>query len=279
MAEELKRTADSAGTVVPAKVSERLLAFLIDAFAVILPMGALGVWLGPMEAGSAIGVIYGLSVYAVFLAYHGALNSVCGQTPGKWVAGIKVFRLRDGKGEPLGLGRGFVRAFGYFLSAAPLGLGFLWPLVNDYGRGWHDCLAGTCVVRVREKGPAGRFAVAAGAWLLLAAIVSGAAYRMAARGPMADVEMVTAARQALALLGVLEERHKSAMGRYSESAIEIAEQADTPSDLHQALPRLLLENSLEIRLTPGGYLITARARDSKHTRVEFSGPPPPSKPH
>jgi len=68
-----------------------------------------------------------------------------GQTPGKWLLGIKVVALGGGK---VGLGASLVRFAGYLLSALPFYLGFLWILGRER-RGFHDRLAGTEVVYAR----------------------------------------------------------------------------------------------------------------------------------
>lgn len=65
-----------------------------------------------------------------------------GQTPGKLLMGLRVARVN---GKPLTIRRALLRYFGYWLSAIPLGLGFLWVLVDDDRRAWHDKLADTCV--------------------------------------------------------------------------------------------------------------------------------------
>ncbi len=61
--------------------------------------------------------------------------------------GSKVTR-KDG--ERLSWGRALARAFGYFFSAIPLFLGFLWSGLNRRKRAWHDFIAGTVVIRERE---------------------------------------------------------------------------------------------------------------------------------
>ena len=47
-----------------------------------------------------------------------------------------------------------VRYLGYFVSTIPLGLGLLWVAFDPRKQGWHDKLAGTVVVRPRNRGPA-----------------------------------------------------------------------------------------------------------------------------
>jgi uncharacterized RDD family membrane protein YckC/predicted flap endonuclease-1-like 5' DNA nuclease len=84
----------------------------------------------------AIAVLTG-PVYFIFLATAG------GQTIGKYVMGVRVVRL-DGK--PMNYWDGTLRWFGYLASLLPLGLGFFWVVIDDRRRGFHDKIAGTCVI-------------------------------------------------------------------------------------------------------------------------------------
>ena len=80
---------------------------------------------------------WGPAVYALLFW------SATGQTPGKAVMGVRVVRL-DGK--PMGFWTAVRRIAGYVLSLAAVGIGFLVILVDDRRRGWHDRIAGTCVI-------------------------------------------------------------------------------------------------------------------------------------
>jgi uncharacterized RDD family membrane protein YckC len=71
-----------------------------------------------------------------------------GQTPGKWLLGLRVVGLGGGR---VGFGRAALRFAGYLLSALPFYLGFLWVLGPER-RGFHDRLAGTEVVYTRRPG-------------------------------------------------------------------------------------------------------------------------------
>ena len=71
-----------------------------------------------------------------------------GQTPGKWLLGLRVVALGGGR---VGIGRAALRFAGYLLSALPFYLGFLWVLGPER-RGFHDRLAGTEVVYTRRPG-------------------------------------------------------------------------------------------------------------------------------
>jgi uncharacterized RDD family membrane protein YckC len=68
--------------------------------------------------------------------------------------GLRVVTIN---GKRLSLLRAILRLIGYLLSALPLYLGFLWTLVDDRRQGWHDKLAGTCVVYTWAARPDERF--------------------------------------------------------------------------------------------------------------------------
>jgi uncharacterized RDD family membrane protein YckC len=64
---------------------------------------------------------------------------------GKWATGLRIER---NDGADIGIGRAILRHFvGYPLSFLLFGLGFLLSAVTSRGRGLHDIIAGTIVVR------------------------------------------------------------------------------------------------------------------------------------
>jgi uncharacterized RDD family membrane protein YckC len=66
-------------------------------------------------------------------------------TPGKMAIRATIVDARTGL-QP-SKGQFILRYFAYYLSAIPLGLGFLWIARDPRKQGWHDKLAGTVVVR------------------------------------------------------------------------------------------------------------------------------------
>lgn len=84
---------------------------------------------------------FGASVLPV--VYHIFFWTLTGQTPGKAIMGIRVYRW---DGERVTLGRAIRRYIGYSLSAPLFGVGFLWALIDNRRQTWHDKLAGTVVV-------------------------------------------------------------------------------------------------------------------------------------
>jgi uncharacterized RDD family membrane protein YckC len=132
----------------------RLTAFAIDA-AILSLAAAIATWLLEVAAHAAHRFAPPFDLPAVLLAcapvlviaYVVGFWRASGQTPGKWVMGIRVVPIRGGR---LGLWRCLVRLFGYLVSTAPLYLGFVW-ILGPQRRGWHDLLAGTEVVYVATQ--------------------------------------------------------------------------------------------------------------------------------
>jgi uncharacterized RDD family membrane protein YckC len=87
-----------------------------------------------------------LSAPFLVALYNVAFWRLRGQTPGKWLLGIRVAPIGGGK---LRIGRALLRLVGYLFSALPFYLGFLW-ILGPRRRGFHDRLARTEVVYVRE---------------------------------------------------------------------------------------------------------------------------------
>ncbi|MCX7891540.1 MAG: RDD family protein [Burkholderiales bacterium] len=65
-------------------------------------------------------------------------------TPGKMAISAIIVDARTGGRVPLA--RLVGRYFAYFISAVPLGLGFLWIAVDRKKQGWHDKIVRTLVI-------------------------------------------------------------------------------------------------------------------------------------
>ncbi|MDM7860848.1 RDD family protein [Alteromonas sp. ASW11-36] len=72
-------------------------------------------------------------------------------TPGKMAVRAKIVDAQTG--NACGLGQLIGRYLGYIISMLPLGLGLLWVAFDDKKQGFHDKLAGTVVVRKKERKP------------------------------------------------------------------------------------------------------------------------------
>jgi len=65
-------------------------------------------------------------------------------TPGKMVIRAKIVDAITG--EKPTMKQWILRYVGYFVSAIPLGLGYVWVAFDKRKQGWHDKMAGTIVV-------------------------------------------------------------------------------------------------------------------------------------
>jgi len=73
-------------------------------------------------------------------------------TPGKIAIGARIVDAETGS-KP-STRQLIVRYLGYYVSMLPLMAGFVWVAFDPRKQGWHDKLAGTVVVRPRQRGPA-----------------------------------------------------------------------------------------------------------------------------
>jgi uncharacterized RDD family membrane protein YckC len=101
---------------------------------------------GPVSAG--LQPLYRLYLLAVGFGFFGWFWTHGGQT-----LGMRAWRLRvvGADGRPPGWGTALLRFFGAGASAAALGLGYLWALVDRRNRCWHDMLSRTVVVRLPKE--------------------------------------------------------------------------------------------------------------------------------
>lgn len=85
--------------------------------------------------------LYLLLIWYLYLAW-------CWHKGGMTV-GMRAWRVRieDNLGQNPGWGKATIRFLASLLSAAALGIGFLWSLGDKRKRTWHDILSGTRLVR------------------------------------------------------------------------------------------------------------------------------------
>lgn len=144
------RAARQAGQRLRAPFALRCGAFLID-YIVLVSIVVVGTLIARMLGGGAraagssaetAGIVMAIILAVLNL---GVLPGLTGLTLGKWATGLRIER---NDGATIGIGRAFLRHFvGYPLSLALLGIGFLMAAVSVHGRGLHDIIAGTIVVR------------------------------------------------------------------------------------------------------------------------------------
>lgn len=72
-------------------------------------------------------------------------------TPGKMAVSAKIVDATTGKAPTTGQYVG--RYLAYYVAMLPLLLGLFWVAFDKRKQGWHDKLAGTVVVRPKNRGP------------------------------------------------------------------------------------------------------------------------------
>lgn len=73
-------------------------------------------------------------------------------TPGKMAFSMRILDAKTG--HPPTAKQNIIRYLGYYVSTIPLGLGLFWVAFDHRKRGWHDMLAGTVVVRGKDRSTA-----------------------------------------------------------------------------------------------------------------------------
>jgi len=144
------RAARQDGKRLRAPFSLRCGALLIDyiALAAIVVFGTLIARLlggGARSAGNSAETIGMLITLVLAVLNLGVLPGLTGLTLGKWATGLRIEKV---DGSDISIPRALLRHFiGYPLSFLLLGIGFLIAAVTVRGRGLHDIIAGTIVVR------------------------------------------------------------------------------------------------------------------------------------
>ncbi len=69
---------------------------------------------------------------------------------GGMTVGMRAWRVKieDENGNRPGWGKSTIRFLAALLSAAAMGIGFAWALVDSRNRTWHDILSGTHLIRL-----------------------------------------------------------------------------------------------------------------------------------
>ncbi|WP_433505952.1 RDD family protein [Pseudonocardia halophobica] len=114
---------------------------------VVASLGLLG-----LAISNDLGVVFGIAGVFYLAAFAFALWNTCyrqgttGQSLGKQLMGTRLVRARDG--GTLGFWATLARQLAHVLDAAPLYLGYLWPLWDERRQTFSDKVCDTVVVRV-----------------------------------------------------------------------------------------------------------------------------------
>jgi len=140
----------------PAGFWIRVVALVIDLalFSLVqssLWLVATRVWGAGVDDSSIVELTVAVFTVAFAGLYVAVLHASTGQTIGKLLVGARVV-LVDGERVPIGAA--LLRFFGYFVSFAPLGFGYLMAGLRHDKRALHDLIAGTRVERSASRAAA-----------------------------------------------------------------------------------------------------------------------------
>lgn len=85
----------------------------------------------------------------IYLAMIVYMEGQKGYTPGKWITGLRV--VDAGGAGVIGWRRDLARRLMFFPEAIPLYLGLLWILRDERRQAWHDKVAKSIVIDIRQS--------------------------------------------------------------------------------------------------------------------------------
>ncbi len=253
---------------VPAGFNERFLAYVIDASPFVL--GAYVTFSIMVKNGS---VQYSLAAenkcklawIAGYLLYETILSS-CGRvTLGKYFMGIRV---KAADGSDLSVAKAFIRSVSYFVSAAPLNLGYIIALFTPDKRAMHDYLGGSRVVNIKERSDWADGLVLAVSWALMAMLTVSWVNQNFLRMSPTEKKVVVTAQTTVSKVAKLEEIHKMMYGGYTEDMKRLAALTGNPAAVRNEIIRTIEPNTLVIATDRRAYVISAKARNWRKTEVQ-----------
>lgn len=251
--------------------NERFLAYLIDTF----PFVFLNYFTLSLAVKNNY-VIYSQSIankwkvmwIFIFILYEIIFTSGGRVTLGKKILGIKVLNKNGGS---LSVFRALLRVIGYFISSFTLNLGYIISLFNRDRRALHDFIAGSVVVRTREKSSFAEGFILVVSWICLAFLVGSWLNRTVLAVTPSEQKQINEAKRTILKLAKLEEIHYRKYGFYTNDLRRLAELTGNIKAVRYELAKTLSEGSLEIATDGKNFIISARAKNWRKTKIEITG--------
>ena len=268
-AQPVPQTPRQENTVVPyASVPERFVALLIDYALVFIVLefilsGVLSLIGKRYDGGYILGAF--IAINAIFILYETVFSCGDRTTLGKALVGIGVMR-KDLQG-PLPWYRAFLRAIGYYISAALFLCGFLFAFIDNKKRTLHDFLSGSVVVEVRPRSATEKFLVRALGGIIFAAFFSVFYFHSFGGKLWMQKYKVRQAEKMLQNVAILEEGHFRKYGYYTNDLLRLALLSGDPVQFQRDMQYYLQPKGFYIGVTKYSYKITGYATDKNKTQV------------
>jgi uncharacterized RDD family membrane protein YckC len=203
----------------------------------------------------------------LFIIYEIIFTSGGRVTLGKLTMGIRVIHKN---GENLSVFGAMLRVIGYFISAWLINLGYLLALTNKRIRSLHDLIASTFVIKTKERSSFFEGFTLVLSWALMAFFISNWANKTVLSVTPFERSQINQANSTLAKLGTLEEIHYRKYGFYTNDIKRLADLTGNVKAVRYEIANTLTDSSLEIATDGKTYDITAKAKNWRRTKIEYS---------
>ncbi|MCX7905228.1 MAG: RDD family protein [Elusimicrobiales bacterium] len=265
-----KNLENSEKTFFLAGFNERFLAYVIDVFPFVFLNFytlSLAVKNNYIIYSDTIETKWKIFWILLFILYEVIFTSGGRVTLGKKILGIKVIHKNGGN---LNLFQAFIRVIGYFISSFTINIGYLIALFTPNKRALHDFLASSVVIRTKEKSPFVEGVILIISWACLAFLVGSWLNRTILAVTPYEQKQINEAKRTLLKLAKLQEIHYRKYGFYTNDIKRLAELTGNVKAVRYELSKTLSEGSLEIASDGKNFIISAKAKNWRKTRVEVS---------
>lgn len=253
----------------PAGVAERFVALLIDWSIISLPYQLLAAWYlnrSFLTLEQIYMVFAGVNI--PFIIYETVFSCGGRSTLGKKLVGVRVVNFETG--EPLGFFKAFIRAIGYYISAALLMCGFLLAMIDNNKRALHDYLSGSVVIQSRSKSWGEKTLLTLTGSVLIIIFFGYFYNQLFGNGSMVQQRLISRAQEQVETIGYLEEVHYLQYGYYTNDLLRLSLLSGDPVQFQRDMQKALYNRDFRIGINENGtYQIQARAKDDKKTKVFY----------
>jgi uncharacterized RDD family membrane protein YckC len=256
--------------ILPAGFNERFIAYTIDTLPFVV-ITYLSYYLADkyslISASDKMLNIWKITWIAIFILYESIFTSGGRATLGKYIMGIRV---KANDGSDLSFLKAFIRVIGYFISSILINMGYVLALFTKDNRALHDYISGSRVIKIKERSDFMDGVVLVVSWSLLAFLLGNWIKSTVLTLTPIEQRQIEDARKTVYKISQLEEIYFQKYGFYTDDIRQLAELTRNVQAVRKEIVKNLSENSLEIASNGKEYVIAAKAKNWRKTKVEIS---------
>jgi uncharacterized RDD family membrane protein YckC len=256
--------------ILPAGFNERFIAYTIDTLPFVV-ITYLSYYLADkyslISASGKMLNIWKITWIAIFILYESIFTSGGRATLGKYIMGIRV---KANDGSDLSFLKAFIRVIGYFISSILINMGYVLALFTKDNRALHDYISGSRVIKIKERSDFMDGVVLVVSWSLLAFLLGNWIKSTVLTLTPIEQRQIEDARKTVYKISQLEEIYFQKYGFYTDDIRQLAELTRNVQAVRKEIVKNLSENSLEIASNGKEYVIAAKAKNWRKTKVEIS---------